>query len=50
VHSVYRYALEHLAPPLDADGTAIQALREAIRAAMMDKLPVDEVLRVAAGK
>jgi len=50
VHSVYRYALEHLAPPLDADGGAIQALREAIRAAMMDEMPVAEALRAAAGK
>jgi len=50
VHSVYRYALEHLAPPLDADGAAIQALREAIRAAMMDEMPVAEALRAAAGK
>ncbi len=50
VHSVYRYALEHLAPPLDAGGAAIQALREAIRAAMMDEMPVDEALRAAAGQ
>jgi ABC-type glycerol-3-phosphate transport system substrate-binding protein len=50
VHSVYQYALEHLAPLPPLDGTANQALRQAIRAAMIDEVPVGEALRQAAGQ
>lgn len=47
VQSIYRYALEHLAPPLDGDPAVSQALQEAIRAALADGQPVDQALREA---
>lgn len=50
VQSIYRYALEHLTPPLDVDPAASQALQEAIRAAMVDGTPVDQALQEAVRK
>lgn len=47
VQDIYRYALEHLAPVLDADPAVAQALSEAVRAALVDGTPVDEALREA---
>ncbi len=47
VQDIYRYALEHLAPLLDADPAVAQALSEAVRAAMVDGTPVVEALREA---
>ena len=50
VRDTYRYALEHLALPLDLQPATTQALREAIRTAMVDGVPVEEALRKASGQ